>query len=1004
MRPELEQLARIDSYVNKTMSAAESAVFEKEMAQDPAMKEAVETQSLMITAVNRKALLAQVLAAAPAATMPTPNNGPSLLSKFKWPIILSSMVIGALVTYFAMGKSNNTATNNFNAIASNLRTPKGEYSFGSSIKPLAMSDDSANDNVNDIRPIATAFENTARKNFGGLETWVRPDLQKITIDPKEEQLIECENGTVIFIPENAFEDAQGNTVADPVTLEIIEALTLDKMVAYNLATMNGTNALKSGGMIYVQPKLNGKNLNLVEGKSLHIEVPTDNYDAEMQVWTGVPDGNGNLNWENPQPIENYLIPTDMSALDFLPNGFREEVAATLPFKGYTTSSQELEDSLYYAMSAHISQNENQPFELPIRIESKKEVAPSGSHRKKVKTRSGKRYGLEKVKGLGAIQFMNLDMSKKYQATFTLDGQEYTTHVTSDTIQTDLLGLVNVKITTPGCDPFVLENVEISDDVITLLNCKEWKCSGVKPVTKIASLEVQKCYINPSSVYAIRQSEFENTFIATKEFQERLQALHKIENAQPLFELYVQQLDTDLHVIDAQVAEKLSGVNQTIFEDFAAQKLTNVKPNGQGYDKLRKLYSTRAKEQQQKVRKAQEEYNKKSLAELQEIRSEMAQLESDFRKRQQKVRAKYGRGNRNVGVSPPRTASSSMRNTQALNQMQNATPQVGQQASYKVNWFGTGWMNIDAFLHELSKGKEQVPINVADHQGMKIYQSVNSLNTLLSLNETEDGYNAQFPTSQSTTFEKSLTLGVRRSKGQLQVAAQFFNPYATSIVELSDWETVSESEFKRRLKELYPGGQRMLKAMRDQEKRIREAEARKQRAELQRKKMESELNAVQQEFQENNAALEAKTEAIRMRQAAERSYVQHLEDFINPCSARFKSKNETGPVSIDEIVAYPDVQAEFPGGSVEFMRWISSNVQYPQQAQKEDIQGKVYVRFVVEPDGSASNVKITNSDPKTKLIEAEAVRLVQGMPPWKSGEVNGIRVRSIVSVPITFTLD
>lgn len=69
-----------------------------------------------------------------------------------------------------------------------------------------------------------------------------------------------------------------------------------------------------------------------------------------------------------------------------------------------------------------------------------------------------------------------------------------------------------------------------------------------------------------------------------------------------------------------------------------------------------------------------------------------------------------------------------------------------------------------------------------------------------------------------------------------------------------------------------------------------------------------------------------------------------------------------------------------------------------------IQGRIYVEFVVEPDGSASNVRISNSDPKMKLLEEEAVRLVQGMPPWKSGKMDGKRVRSRCRIPIIFTLD
>jgi len=511
---------------------------------------------------------------------------------------------------------------------------------------------------------------------------------------------------------------------------------------------------------------------------------------------------------------------------------------------------------------------------------------------------------------------------------------------------------------------------------------------------------ENCYINPSDIYAIYKPEFEETFIATREFQERLQALHKIKNAQPLFDLYIDNLDKNLHEIDRQVADNLTGDDRRTFEAFAAEKLTTVKPNGQEYAELKKFYSAKSKEQQQKIRKAQQEYAKKSAAELNALRDELAQLRFDYNQNQQFLRSKYApkKSSRGTGVSPPRNNS-----FQRSQQFQNTNSQVGQQAAYKVNWFGTGWMNIDGFLHELTKGKKQIPVRVADSKGMKVYQSVNSLNTLLTLNKTSEGYNAYFPTANSATFTKSLALGVSRSDGKLKVAAQFFNPYASSAVTLNDWETVSDDEFKSRLKNLYPGGKRLLKAINTEERLIREAEERKRRAEEQRKMQEKELKALKEQMEKDEAALQAKTEKIRMRQAAERSYVQHLENFINPCHANFgKSSIATRP--IEGIVEFPDEEAEFPGGTVEFMRWISDNVQYPQGAMNAGVQGKIYVEFVVEPDGSASNVRIRNSDPNTKLLEAEAIRLVQGMPPWKSGQMSGENVRTRCRIPITFTLD
>lgn len=1002
MRPELEQLAQIDSYVNNTMSAAESAAFEAEMAINPAMKEAVETQNLLITAVNRKALLAQVVAAAPATVMP-PRDG-SILSKFKWPIILSSVIVGAVISFFALRGDNEELQKSHDNIHANASNEPSESEGLRASREVDFTYIPANPDI----------VKTSRRQFGGLETWVAPELQQITIDPTQDELIECKDGTVIFVPEDAFVDANGNVIAEPVTLEIIEALTMDKIVAYNLATMNGDNALKSGGMVYVQPKLNGVNLELAEGKSLHIEVPTDEYDSDMQAWRGVPDGNGNLNWENPQAIENYLIPVAMSSLDFLPNGFREEVAATLPFKSYKTSSRELEDSLYFSLSI--------PSDYAGDDRKVEVTAPTNRGKTVITDKTGKvlesntntteaprqsnRKGLYRIdkrgkvqKGIGGVQFQNLPDRDDITATFNLKDKLYNTRIDSSVLKTDLLGFVSITLKSKDCAPYTINNVLVEEEKIVFVDCYDWGC-GVQKNEE----PCEKCYINPSDIFAIHQPEFEETFLATREFQERLQALHKIENAQPLFGLYINNLDKNLHEIDRQVADRLTGNDKRTFEEFAAEILTTVKPNGQEYAELKKFYSAKLNEQRQKTRKAQEAHAQKSAAELQAVQDEMAQLRFDFNQSQRLIQSKYA-PKRSKGVSPPRgDFMSSPSSFQAPQQFQNTNPQVGQQAAYKVNWYGTGWMNIDGFLHELSKGKKQIPIHVADSKGMKVYQSVNSMNTLLTLNKTDEGYNAYFPTANSATFVKSLALGVSRSAdGQLKVAAQFFNPYASSAITLNDWESVSEDEFKQRLKNLYPGGRRLLKAIKTEERLNQEAEERKRRAEEQRKKQEKELKALEDEFQKSNAQLEAKTEKIRMRQAAERSYMQHLEDFINPCHANY-GKSSVVSRSTGGIVEFPDEEAQFPGGTVEFMRWISHNVQYPQGAMDAGVQGKIFVEFVVEPDGSASNVKISNSDPRTKLLEAEAVRLVQGMPPWKSGQMSGENVRTRCRIPIIFTLD
>lgn len=92
---------------------------------------------------------------------------------------------------------------------------------------------------------------------------------------------------------------------------------------------------------------------------------------------------------------------------------------------------------------------------------------------------------------------------------------------------------------------------------------------------------------------------------------------------------------------------------------------------------------------------------------------------------------------------------------------------------------------------------------------------------------------------------------------------------------------------------------------------------------------------------------------------------------------------------------------FPGGPVELMKWLGSHVQYPAIAQENGVQGKVIVAFVVERDGSITDVNVVRSvDPS---LDKEAARVVRSMPKWIPGKQNGASVRVKYNVPVTFRL-
>lgn len=93
--------------------------------------------------------------------------------------------------------------------------------------------------------------------------------------------------------------------------------------------------------------------------------------------------------------------------------------------------------------------------------------------------------------------------------------------------------------------------------------------------------------------------------------------------------------------------------------------------------------------------------------------------------------------------------------------------------------------------------------------------------------------------------------------------------------------------------------------------------------------------------------------------------------------------------------------QFPGGAVEFMKWLTKNLRYPPNARSRKIQGKVVAVFYVEKDGHVTGINITQS--LSPDCDREARRVLQMMPAWTPGVQNDKPCRTKVCIPIVFKL-
>ena len=104
---------------------------------------------------------------------------------------------------------------------------------------------------------------------------------------------------------------------------------------------------------------------------------------------------------------------------------------------------------------------------------------------------------------------------------------------------------------------------------------------------------------------------------------------------------------------------------------------------------------------------------------------------------------------------------------------------------------------------------------------------------------------------------------------------------------------------------------------------------------------------------------------------------------------------------DEIFQVVEQDPEYPGGIEALYKYIQSNIKYPQLAKENNITGRVFVTFVVEKDGSVSNVKAARDIGGG--CGAEAVRVVKSMPKWTPGKQRGKAVRAAYTLPVNFNL-
>lgn len=116
------------------------------------------------------------------------------------------------------------------------------------------------------------------------------------------------------------------------------------------------------------------------------------------------------------------------------------------------------------------------------------------------------------------------------------------------------------------------------------------------------------------------------------------------------------------------------------------------------------------------------------------------------------------------------------------------------------------------------------------------------------------------------------------------------------------------------------------------------------------------------------------------------------------------KAEDITIEEDSVVEFPDIEASYPGGLFELHKFIVENLNFPFDCLENNFDSRIFITFIVEKDGSISNIEVNQKILGCEQLVIEAKRVLSLMPKWIPGEVQGVKKRVRVILPFNINLN
>lgn len=397
----------------------------------------------------------------------------------------------------------------------------------------------------------------------------RLPTEYFSIDAKGEVEL-TKNGVLLSVPENAFL-LNGKPYNGESIIQYQEAQKGGDIVKAGLSTMSGNNLLETQGMFAITGYTpDGELLEINPEVGVYIQVPVDAYVDGMQMYTGEKDANGNVDWIDPVPLEKIPVPIPMSELDFYPEKY-EPYLDELKWK----QGKEQRDSLYlsfedYCGSEMLSYSQNDNLSGKVLFDQKCATCHLLYKDATGPALVGVRNSwITDGKSDLLYDFVN-NWELAYQKDPNYIREKIIYSVTSMNAFPDI-SKEQIATIFNYIDQETLDNPIIDT---THFPVSEYAVAG----------EAMQSFIPPSKVLAFWDNKFNNTNLATHEFEVRMQAIHNTcDNS--VLDLYVNNLDKKMVELD----QKAVAMGYSDFERFTAENIGKVEANNPHLKGLKDFY-------------------------------------------------------------------------------------------------------------------------------------------------------------------------------------------------------------------------------------------------------------------------------------------------------------------------------------------------------------------------------------------------------------------------------